>query len=72
MSKVQAERVPGGGFHGEFDRFLRDSPFEFDCTAGTGQKTRSVGQTVVSSDTTIVQTKVDEIASGVPAKTNEP
>lgn len=73
MSKVQAERAPGDGFHGEFDRFLRDSPFEFDCTAaGAVQKTRYVGQTVVSSGTTIVQTQIHEIAPSIAARTNEP
>ena len=71
MSRVHAERAPGDGFHGEFDHFLRDSPFEFDCTAGAVQKTRCVGQTVVSSDTTIVQPLVHDIASSVAAKTNE-
>ncbi len=72
MSRVQPELARGDGFDGEFDRFLRDSPFEFDCTAGAVQKMRYVGQTVVSSGTTIVQTRIHEIVSSIPAKTNEP
>ena len=72
MSRVQPERAPGDGFYGEFDRFLRDSPFEFDCTAGAGQKTRYVGQTIVSSGTTIVQTRTHEIVPSFAAKSEGP
>ena len=71
MSKMHVEEAPGDRFRGEFDRYYRDSPFEFDSTAEPVQKTRRSGHTVVSSEVIIVETRIRDVTSWLRATTNE-
>lgn len=71
MSKVHVKEAPGDRFRGEFDRFYRDSPFEFDCTAEPVQKTRRSGHTVVSSKVIVVETRIRDVTSSLTATTNK-
>ena len=72
MARAQVERTPVHGLRTEFDRFCRDSPFEFDRTAEPFPQTRHVGLTVVASETTIVRTSMDDTTSRISGERNEP
>lgn len=65
MARAQVEQAPVHGLRTEFDRFRRDSPFEFDRTAEPVPQTRYVGLTVVASETTIVRTGVHDTTSRI-------